>query len=98
MRRALLVSAFVLSVLACATARAPGAPPALASPESAGFSSERLARLTARMQEFEQDERISGVVTLVWRKGPWSTLMRSASRTSRRRRRCDATRCSASPR
>ena len=57
MRRSLLGTTFVLFVLACAGPRG-----ALA-PESAGFSSERLARLTARMQEFEQDERISGVVT-----------------------------------
>jgi hypothetical protein len=66
MRRALLVSAFVLAALSCAT---PQAPPDVAPPEWAGFSSERLARLSASMQEFEADERISGVVTLVWREG-----------------------------
>jgi CubicO group peptidase (beta-lactamase class C family) len=69
-RRALFVSAFVLAT-ACATQQAPGdvAPPEVAPPEWAGFSTERLARLTARMQEFEADERISGLVTLVWREG-----------------------------
>jgi CubicO group peptidase (beta-lactamase class C family) len=66
MRRASLVFAFVLAAFACAT---PETPPSVAAPEWAGFSSERLARLTARMQEFEADERVSGVVTLVWREG-----------------------------
>jgi CubicO group peptidase (beta-lactamase class C family) len=65
-RRARLVFAFVLAALACAT---PQAPLAVAPPESAGFSGERLARLTARMQEYEADERISGVVTQVFREG-----------------------------
>jgi len=70
MRLALLVTAFALAA-ACATPQTPtgAAPPQVAPPEWAGFSSERLARLTARMQEFETDERISGVVTLVWREG-----------------------------
>ena len=69
LRASHLALALALCALSCATLQRPGAPPALVSPESAGMSSERLARLTARMQEFEQDERISGVVTLVWRKG-----------------------------
>jgi CubicO group peptidase (beta-lactamase class C family) len=68
MRRGAL--AFVLLALACATPQAaPDGLPPLARPERAGVSSERLARLTARMQEFEKDERISGVVTLVSRRG-----------------------------
>jgi CubicO group peptidase (beta-lactamase class C family) len=66
MRRLLLRSAFVLAALACATSETP---PAVSSAEWAGFSSERLARVAARMQEFEADPRISGVVTLVWREG-----------------------------
>jgi CubicO group peptidase (beta-lactamase class C family) len=65
-RRAGLGLGFVLGALACP---APGGPPAVAPPGKAGFSAERLARLTARMQELEADPRISGVVTLVWRKG-----------------------------
>ena len=71
MRRARLGFGFVLAVLACATPFAPPevAPQDVAPPEWAGFSAERLARLTARMQEFEADERISGVVTLVCRDG-----------------------------
>jgi CubicO group peptidase (beta-lactamase class C family) len=67
MRRAAL--AVLVFALACATSPAPGRPPPLAPPERAGVSSARLARLTARMQEFEKDERISGVVTLVSRRG-----------------------------
>jgi CubicO group peptidase (beta-lactamase class C family) len=67
MRRSALACFAV--ALACATPPAPGGPPPLAPPERAGLSSERLARLTARMQEFEKDERISGVVTLVSRRG-----------------------------
>ncbi len=58
-----------LTWLGCATLPAPDAPPALSPPESAGMSSERLDRLTARMHDFEQDDRISGVVTLVSRSG-----------------------------
>jgi CubicO group peptidase (beta-lactamase class C family) len=69
MRRAPFVSALVLAALGCVTPATEGAPPALAPPEWAGFSGERLERLTARMQEFEADERISGLVTLVWREG-----------------------------
>jgi len=71
MRRCWLVSVFLLllSALACATPQSPGGSAAVASPERVGMSSERLARLTARMQEFEKDERISGVVTLVSRRG-----------------------------
>lgn len=69
MRASCLAFALVAAAFACATPTAPAGPPALAAPGAAGFSAERLARLTARMQEFEQDERISGVVTLVSRRG-----------------------------
>ncbi len=69
MRRSRCGFFLVLAALACATGEGPAPPPEVTSPEWAGFSSERLARLTARMQEFEQDERISGVVTLVYRDG-----------------------------
>ena len=64
-----LILVLALASLACAWPPAPAAPLAAASPERAGFSRERLARLGERMQEFEADERLSGVVTLVWRKG-----------------------------
>jgi CubicO group peptidase (beta-lactamase class C family) len=67
MRRSAL--AVLLLALACVAPPPPaGGPSPLASPERAGMSGERLARLTARMQEFEKDERISGVVTLVSRR------------------------------
>ena len=69
LRRSLVISLLVLAGLSCATPQPAGGPPALAAPERAGMSSERLGRLTARMQEFEKDERISGVVTLVSRRG-----------------------------
>jgi CubicO group peptidase (beta-lactamase class C family) len=70
MRLAPFLAALVLAA-ACAVPGTPAgtAPPAVAPPEWAGFSGERLARLAARMQEFEADERIAGVVTLVWREG-----------------------------
>jgi CubicO group peptidase (beta-lactamase class C family) len=70
MRRVLLVPGLIVVALACVTPEAPSAvAPDVSPPEWAGLSTERLARLTARMQEFEADERISGVVTLVWREG-----------------------------
>jgi CubicO group peptidase (beta-lactamase class C family) len=61
--------AVLLLTLACVAPPPAGGPAPFAQPERAGVSSERLARLTARMQEFERDERISGVVTLVSRRG-----------------------------
>ena len=69
LRRSLLIRVLALAVLACVRHPGPGAPLADASPERAGFSRERLARLGERMREFEADDRLSGVVTLVWRKG-----------------------------
>jgi CubicO group peptidase (beta-lactamase class C family) len=68
MRRSLLGSALLLAALACTTQETTSGPPRLAPPGSAGFSGERLVRIAERMQAFEQDERISGVVTLVWRR------------------------------
>jgi len=68
MRRSRFVFCLVLAALACAT-EGPAPPPEVVAAEWAGFSPERLARLSERMQEFERDERISGVVTLVFRDG-----------------------------
>jgi CubicO group peptidase (beta-lactamase class C family) len=43
--------------------------PALASPEAAGFSRERLGRLDAVMQEAIDQQRIAGAVTMIVRRG-----------------------------
>ncbi len=53
------------------TALAQGADPGLpmASPESVGMSSERLARIRPAMQKYIDDRLVPGVVTMVVRKG-----------------------------
>src|SRR5262249_54874271 len=64
-RAAKLTAGLVLAALACGASE----PSVAASDRIAGFSLERLGRLTERMQEFQRDGRVSGVVTLVFRHG-----------------------------
>jgi CubicO group peptidase (beta-lactamase class C family) len=67
-RAAKLTAGLVLAALACGASGA-SEPSVAASDRIAGFSLERLGRLTERMQEFQRDGRVSGVVTLVFRHG-----------------------------
>ncbi len=69
MRRPNLAVALLLAALACAASGGSAPPAAVPSDRRAGFSLERLDRLAERMREFERDERLSGVVTLVCRHG-----------------------------
>jgi CubicO group peptidase (beta-lactamase class C family) len=75
-RRICCLSAVVLLTLALRPAaidgRAPqatGDPLPVATPESAGFSPERLARLHARMQRFVDEGQHAGLATLLVRNG-----------------------------
>jgi CubicO group peptidase (beta-lactamase class C family) len=77
-----LAAAFVvtLALSATATAKPPAAVPApplpLATPESQGMSSERLARLHAEVQRFVDEGRHAGAVSLIARNGKivdWQT-------------------------
>jgi len=59
--------AFVLTLAGIATAAAQELP--TAKPESVGLSSERLERITAKVQQTVDEKRIAGAVTLVARHG-----------------------------
>jgi len=65
---ALALSSAALTSAAQAAPRSLGAP-AMASPESVGFSSERLERLHALMQQAVDDKKIAGIVTILARHG-----------------------------
>ncbi|WP_374570310.1 serine hydrolase domain-containing protein [Phenylobacterium sp.] len=65
---AALAASLALAPAAPVLAREPAALPA-ASPESVGFSSERLKRLDAAMQQVVDDGRVAGMTTLLMRHG-----------------------------
>jgi CubicO group peptidase (beta-lactamase class C family) len=60
-----LLPALLLTLAPALRAEAPPAAP----PESVGFSSERLLRLSAVMQQYVDEGRVAGIVTLVARSG-----------------------------
>ncbi|MEZ5367303.1 MAG: serine hydrolase domain-containing protein, partial [Bryobacterales bacterium] len=63
-----------LLLIALCTGLLPAAPPAVVDPGKAGLDRERLARIPARMQEFVDEGRVAGVVTLVARHGQVAAL------------------------
>ncbi len=66
-RGARVVLVFWLAIVGCLTAFAQGLP--TASPESVGLSAQRLERIGAIVQRDIDENRLSGSVTLVARKG-----------------------------
>ena len=80
-------AAAVCGVLGAALLLAPSTRAAedviVAEPESAGMSSERLARIDGFIQEYIDSDRIAGAVTLVARKGKVVHSRRRAGATRR---------------
>src|SRR3989344_3731915 len=66
---AVCAAALALAPASSLAQRAPAALPAAASPESVGFSSERLERLDEAMARAVADGRVAGVSTLLMRHG-----------------------------
>jgi len=66
---AALVATFVAAPCAAQTPTNPKASLTISSPESVGFSSERLERLHAMMQDVVDKKQIAGVVTILARHG-----------------------------
>jgi CubicO group peptidase (beta-lactamase class C family) len=64
-----LARVMVFALLATLAGLAAAAPLEPASPESLGFSPDRLARLSAALQAYVDDDQYAGSVTLVARKG-----------------------------
>jgi CubicO group peptidase (beta-lactamase class C family) len=64
--RSRLVAAFLLLIVVQATFSADLDP---AKPESVGMSSERLARIKPFMQQYVDDNKLAGIVTVIARKG-----------------------------
>lgn len=63
----ILLSSFALIVLHAPVVNAQQL--VQATPESAGFASERLARLTETLENYVEQEKLPGTVTLVARSG-----------------------------
>ena len=89
MRRFRIALPLLVALLFCAPAatQAFSQPFAPASPEEAGVSSERLARIDAVLEEYIEQERLPGAALVIGRRGHVVYARRSATGTARRRNR-----------
>ena len=70
----------------------------IADADRSGFDAKRLAAIPGEMQRFVDSGDLSGMVTLIWRRGAIAQVDALGSRDLATGCRCNATRCSASRR